>query len=590
MRRIRAVLAIVAILVICVLLSTPVLAYLYRAQIAVVESNGAGYTSLPVIIDAPNTWMSDQGFMQNDALDTRATTLGGAEKHHMVADDKTLTVIDVPANSQTNLYFSTGNSDLTAMDIIIGYGGYVTTTDHSDLEIGGNTFSFVWEGYVPSSSATIVSKASAFVLGASGGVVNWTYYHPSGTISLSGACAAGYRKIECSGDSTTLTLEVDDVVVDTESRIVAGSPTNETIRPNGAGDYTGIANVFGAATHWEAVDDVASDADATYVYTTSTTQQKDAYNLGASTIPAGSTINSVTAYAFARELVGTGNGRVQIYLRLSGSESAGSARTTNNVYAPYSDVLARPGGGSWVVSDFADLQVGVGLWETGGVESRCTQSYVTINYTPLILALMTNNANAWVIGNGSPYYSYLEHTVSGTLVLHYEPVTIISGTTLPDRAGTAQNGVITWGANPAGVTATIGSLTSSGQPGLGGEAPVPPRDTLPEIPVSDWFGDGTITKPATLANPFRAFIVAVSDSTTLTEIQVWRWLGSVVWLAVTVWVGTVMRGHQGITAIFSGVFVAGMVAFDGSIFPAYLLTFTAGLFIGGIVAERSPSL
>jgi len=44
------------------------------------------------------------------------------------------------------------------------------------------------------------------------------------------------------------------------------------------------------------------------------------------------------------------------------------------------------------------------------------------------------------------------------LVLWFQPNAMISGTTLVDRAGT-QNGVITWGSNPSGISITTGSLT-----------------------------------------------------------------------------------------------------------------------------------
>jgi hypothetical protein len=42
--------------------------------------------------------------------------------------------------------------------------------------------------------------------------------------------------------------------------------------------------------------------------------------------------------------------------------------------------------------------------------------------------------------------------------LDYQPVSYIVGTTLPDTAGAAQNGTITWGANPTGIVITMGSL------------------------------------------------------------------------------------------------------------------------------------
>jgi hypothetical protein len=161
---------------------------------------------------------------------------------------------------------------------------------------------------------------------------------------------------------------------------------------------------------------------------------------------------------------------------------------------------------------------------------------------------------------------------------------------LPDREGTLQDGRITWGSNPAGVGVALGSMESSGQAGAGSSTTEPPSDVLPEVNVSDWYGDGTVSKASTLANPIRPFITMVSDNTTLDEIQVWRWMGIALLLFITVGVGVMLRGHQGITGMVVGAFLGGLVAFDNNIFPMWLLVLTVGCFIGGIIAERSPSL
>jgi hypothetical protein len=81
-------------------------------------------------------------------------------------------------------------------------------------------------------------------------------------------------------------------------------------------------------------------------------------------------------------------------------------------------------------------------------------------------------------------------------VLWYQPNTIISGTTLPDRDST-EDGVITWGTNPAGITYTVGALIPVG----GYSTPTPPSDPpISEVPTQpnhmyselslDFFGAG----------------------------------------------------------------------------------------------------
>ena len=81
---------VVVVLGLCVAL--PVLAYTYRASLSVSNnSTTTGYTMLPVWVTSKNTWMAANGFMNSTANDTRVQTLGGLNKPHMVADNKTLT-------------------------------------------------------------------------------------------------------------------------------------------------------------------------------------------------------------------------------------------------------------------------------------------------------------------------------------------------------------------------------------------------------------------------------------------------------------------------------------------------------------------
>ena len=137
-------LSLVAILV----AGMPILAAVaYRASYTIIESDGNPYGMLPVIEDVDNQWLADNGFMQDDALDTRIETLGGLIKPHMVAINKTLTAVPIPADSQTNLYFTTANTDLDDLDIITGYDGYITITDDDTLELGSG-FEIEQLGYV----------------------------------------------------------------------------------------------------------------------------------------------------------------------------------------------------------------------------------------------------------------------------------------------------------------------------------------------------------------------------------------------------------------------------------------------------------
>ena len=389
------------------LLAAPVYAYLYRAPIAITESSGTSYTGLPVIITAPVTWLVANGFTTTStALDTRVETGAGIPVLHMMADNKILTFLPtLEANSQVNRYFTTGNTPLTSFPVIVGDGGYVTIADASGLELG-NDFEIEFEGWVDTSSdGNLVNKTDAFkIYTESGDVKSWI--PNSGTV---------------------------------------------TLVPDGPGDYTNIASQLPASTaHWDKVDDSpgSPDDDTTYVYTASATQEKDAYNLAYNPLLNNSTINSVTVYFRHKP---TTSAYVQPFLRLGSAETAGTERyNTSGTWAIYSEVLGRPGGGSWTPSDIAALQVVVGLRTS---TSRCTQIYVEVNYTgPRIVTATSvsseghivrvwadgtdfgididgvtedsialggvsvpDNANNWVIS--VPYFNYYEHTALETPVV-----------------------------------------------------------------------------------------------------------------------------------------------------------------------------
>lgn len=154
-----------------------------------------------------------------------------------------------------------------------------------------------------------------------------------------------------------------------------------TLRPNAAGDYTNIARQSPTSgEHWDKVDEEIADEDNTRIYTSSTSQQKDAYNLQNADIPAGSTIDSVRVY-FRIKAGYVGKG--QPFLRLGTRETAGTEITEpTGIYHTYSQILARPGGGSWSPSDLNSLQAVIGLKSgTTRYYFYCTQVYVEVKYT-----------------------------------------------------------------------------------------------------------------------------------------------------------------------------------------------------------------
>ena len=176
-------------------------------------------------------------------------------------------------------------------------------------------------------------------------------------------------------------------------RMAALASSQLTLRPNAAGDYTYISSQEpSSGAHWEKVDEATADGISTYVYTYSDTQLKDAYALQNHTSETG-TINSVTVYfCFRRNTTATGLAYCQPFLRLGTSETTGTELSLNSVsWTTYSEILARPGGGSWTWTNIDNLQVCIGLRDTGGPSggtkyAQCTQVYVVVDYTPPITA------------------------------------------------------------------------------------------------------------------------------------------------------------------------------------------------------------
>jgi hypothetical protein len=136
---------------------------------------------------------------------------------------------------------------------------------------------------------------------------------------------------------------------------------------------------------------------------------------------------------------------------------------------------------------------------------------------------------------------------------------------------------------------TIASLSGYGG-AFSDTADDTPADRLTEVPVSDWYGDNTVTKAATLANPLRPLVLMVSDNTVLSEIVTWRWYGAILLVVACAAFAKLARGHQGITAIAAGAIIALLIAFDGTIFPLYLAVMSVGLIIGGLMSERSHQI
>lgn len=412
----------------------------FTAAIAINETNGTSYTQLSADVTLNVEFLAGNGFTDADGRDTRVT-LGLTALPHMLATDRLVFNTALAANSSQALAFSTDNSQIANFALSSIRDGRITIADDAGLELGDD-FGVVVDGFVDTSftgSTVVLQKTDAF-----------------------------------------------NIYISASQEISAGIP-QQTVNliPNGIGDYTNIAGVTGAATHWEAVDDPPGSPDdaGTFVFTANTTQEKDAYNLSLPDI--GGTIDSVTVYF---RIEGQGGGGLphtasaQPGLRLGANEEIGTkVQVPGSSWQTYSEALDRPGGGTWAPADFAALQVIIGL-ERDNATGRCTQVYVEVKYTVEAVAInvstgeheiavtadttdleisidgavagdgfdsialgaasVPDNANDWVMGsdNALPYTDDFVITVSSVDVLQYQPEDIIETT---QTLGTADSGTTT---------------------------------------------------------------------------------------------------------------------------------------------------
>jgi hypothetical protein len=161
---------------------------------------------------------------------------------------------------------------------------------------------------------------------------------------------------------------------------------------------------------------------------------------------------------------------------------------------------------------------------------------------------------------------------------------------LPDRQGTAQDGRITFGSNPAGVTAVLGGLVSGAQSDPGGSVGGgSSRDLIPGTPAGDevW-GDGTVVSATLQTNPFRGFIQMVSDHSTMTELEVWRIVGGALILLCFMAVVRRVKGHHILTGIAVSIGIGANVVMG--IYGIWFLALWIPTILVSLLFHRTPSV
>lgn len=160
----------------------------------------------------------------------------------------------------------------------------------------------------------------------------------------------------------------------------------ETLRPNAAGTYTNLTR-SGDTANYLCVDDVTPDEDTTFVLRNGIGGATDTYNLPAHS--GSGTINSVTIYGRARKI--NEGGRIYLYLRTHSTNYNSLVNELGTSYSTKSWVhTTNPNTSSaWTWDEIDAMEIGqymtaycVGPCGAPPYHTRCTQTYVEIDYTP----------------------------------------------------------------------------------------------------------------------------------------------------------------------------------------------------------------
>ena len=630
------------------IVATPVLAFAYSATYTITETGGTPYDMLGVLRDSPNTWLAGNNFMEADARDTRIETLSGLEKPHMMATDKILAATPVPAGSQTNLYFTTGNAD-ASFDIITGRNGYITIPQVAALEPANDfefEFSDVWVDTDAGTGKYLLSKPGAFEVYIDGatditadilvpsyvsptgfvdGAVAWSdegkaYDDNLGTFAFTTASVNGttwsdwleltHAALDCSAvrfylDNNTWfnPVEVDVFYDGGWNNVYDGAFANGVwIEASLGGTYSVTAmrlrayNFTGGAVVWKfyEVDFIQSVVDATVTAVNVPTDEYSSIHVEADAVNFWISINGAVAGDWFDTVALAG-----ATVPPNGSDWLLQYNYTTD-FMPYMARYQHTVGVNLIV-DYAPEAIVLNTWldgdeDNGGSATVITDASITqaINYwVGALVTLTLSTAPPPATGETSICTSSTVGTI--TVSPAFSAALAIGDTftaefgTLADLEAPAQDARITWGVNPTGVAVALGGMVSSTQPSPGAGIETPTVDYFPDVEVSDWFEEPDVgVGGSLLTNPLRPFVTMMSDTTNMTELQAWRFLGLAMVLLVTVATAAAVKSHQMITGIACSASIGLLVAF--SIWPLWALVFIIGGVIGGVIAERSPSL
>jgi len=326
--------------------------YAYRVPVTIANATGGALTDYPIAVSMNADNLVGNGFVLASGADIAAAD-GNSTETPFVAQDMAsngatwwMEVATLAAGGTGTWYYHTGYPAATRDQAFAFYGSdSITTADHADLDVTNNLTleaNGVTLRTIPAGETWLINKPGNYRLGVK--------------------------------SSNTMVAEVWNV------------PAIQARLPDG-NDSAGSFNASGCVAHWECVDDLVEDDDATRLYVQSTIAAGETYTVADFSLPSNAGLSDVRVFFYVA-CDNPGDCRFTPQLKLggitvNGSEQAHAAAS----YASYQQSFwtNRPGGGTWSIGDLTNLIVGISMRTTTGAPVTAKVSQIGVQahyYTP----------------------------------------------------------------------------------------------------------------------------------------------------------------------------------------------------------------
>lgn len=172
----------------------------------------------------------------------------------------------------------------------------------------------------------------------------------------------GVRRNSSSNTGNNATIDHDDIAI---NDTVGAAPNNTWpgntgiygLVPTGAGTYTELATLVGAATHWQAVSEIPPDDAVSYVADT-VVDRRDTFAMG--NMPVAGDVRAVQWLARAIQDVAGAASIARMY-RIGGVDYQGADQAITAAWAYYREILALSPAtaAAWTIAEIDGMEAGV---------------------------------------------------------------------------------------------------------------------------------------------------------------------------------------------------------------------------------------